>query len=374
MAVAALNKSGTHGPIGLDIAESGLRLVQLRLTDGTLSIHRAAVWTRGSSRAGIDPTQALQERLSRFSRQSGFVGRATVTCLSSPIVESHLLHLPTGDAISEAELQKAAVWEIQRLSTLDKEELQPAIWPLPSARRDAATHMAVAAPRAAVERHLDICTAAGLSCIRVDAAACALAALVWRLRDKPRQEVWGILDLGHQSVRLLICVDDTPVMVRSFEMGGEVWTSHIAAALNLSPEAAERNKREFGIAVVASASTPQTKIKASGGDGGDQLSALIMGLLRDDLQRLSLETERSYEYALQCYHPRTPGDLVMVGGGALLKNLDEYLAAQLGIPVWPVGRCESQEAKTLAEGLPHDTNLETCVLACGLSLQGAADA
>ena len=374
MAVAALNKSGTHGPIGLDIAESGLRLVQLRLTAGALSIHRAAVWTRNSSRAGVDPTQALQERLSRFSRQAGFVGRSTVTCLSSPIVETHLLQLPAGDGIGEVELQKAAAWEIQRLTALDKEELQPAIWPLPSAQRDAATHMAVAAPRAEVERHLNICAAAGLDCVRVDVAACALAGLIWRLRDKPRQQVWGILDLGHQSVRLLICVDDTPVMVRSFEMGGAIWTAQIASALNLSPEAAERNKKEFGITVPASSSTAKPEIKANGGDGGDQLSALIMGILRDDLLRLALETERSYEYALQCYHPRTPGDLVMVGGGALLKRLDEYLAGQLGIPVWPVGRCESDEARVLSEGLPRDSNLETCVLACGLSLQGAANA
>ena len=155
-------------------------------------------------------------------------------------------------------------------------------------------------------------------------------------------------------------------------MGGAIWTAHIASALNLSPEAAERNKKEFGITGDTSSPASKPKIQATGGDGGDQLSALIMGILRDDLLRLSLETERSYEYALQCYHPRTPGDLVMVGGGALLKRLGEYLAGQLGIPVWPVGRCESDEARVLSEGLPRDTNLETCVLACGLSMQGAA--
>ncbi len=99
---------------------------------------------------------------------------------------------------------------------------------------------------------------------------------------------------------------------------------------------------------------------------------MILGILRDDLQRLCLEMERSYEYVLQCFPAHTPGDLIMVGGGALLKGLSGYLAGRLGIEVMPVSQCPAPETQAVMRGLPSNTSLEVCAVACGLSLQGAA--
>ncbi len=49
MSVALFNQPRTHLPIGLDVGEAGLRLVQLQDdtagTSASLSIYRSAVWT-----------------------------------------------------------------------------------------------------------------------------------------------------------------------------------------------------------------------------------------------------------------------------------------------------------------------------------------
>ncbi len=363
MNVMPHHKTATYLPIGVDIGEAGLRLVQLAESDNGLSVHRAAVWTSGFGRSGTLNQEIIADRFSQFAQQTGFVGRCAIGCLSLPSIEIHPLELPsTGGQVADDELAKAAAWQIHRLTTLDSTGLQTALWPLPGSKRAKTTHVGVAAPREQVERRLGMCDAAGLDCTQVDVASCALANLIWRLLGRSPEQVWGVLDVGHRFTRLAICVDDIPVMVRSFEMGGWVWTKQISEALQLSEDAAERNKKEFGLS---------GKGQDQGGSG-QELSALILGILRDDLQRLSLEAERSYEYVLQCYPTRTPGNLVMVGGGSLLEGLGEYLAERLGIAVHPLGSCPSGSAQVLARSLPENGDLETCTLACALSLQGAA--
>ncbi|MCH8854243.1 MAG: pilus assembly protein PilM [Planctomycetes bacterium] len=372
MNVALFNKPKTHLPIGLDVGEAGLRLVQLQDdaagtgagTSASLSIHRSAVWTPDFAPERPPHDDAIEEHATRFVAQSGFAGRSAITSLCVPAIEAHALELPRADNVIEPqELLKAATWEIHRLTALDKTELQTAIWPLPETQRSQATYMGIAAPQAQVQQRLDLCTAARLECSKVDVAGCALANLIWRLRGHPPKQVWGILDLGDSHTRLTICVDDTPVIMRSLEMGGRSWTEQIAAALQVSEATAERNKREFGLGSDAKNQT-----------AGGELSAMILGILRDDVQRMSLELERSYEYVLQCYPSHTPSALILVGGGAQLKGLDHYLAGKLGIDSLPVSRCASRETESLISGLRGHDSLEICALACGLSLQGAAHA
>jgi Tfp pilus assembly PilM family ATPase len=363
------NQARKHLPIGLDIGDAGLRLAQLRDDGAGLSIYRSAVWTAPLA-TECSPEHprgedAIEEHVSRFVAQSGFAGRAAVTSVCVPVIETHALELPRADnVIQPQELLKAATWEIHRLTALDTTSLQTAIWPLPETQRSKATYMGIAAPQAHVRQRLDVCTAARLECGKVDVASCALAGLIWRLRGRPPKQVWGILDLGYDHTRLAICVDDTPVIMRALEIGGRRWTQLIAEALQVSETTAERNKREFGLAASAEEQAAP----------GGELSAMILGILRGDLQRMSLELERSYEYVLQCYPALTPSDLILVGGGAPLKGLDQYLAGQLGIASLPVSRCASRETETLVSGLRGNDTLESCALACGLSLQGAAHA
>ncbi len=366
MSVALFNKPRTHLPIGLDIGEAGLRLVQLQDDAAGLSIHRSAVWTPDFAPERPADDDAIDEHASRFVAQSGFAGRSAITSLCVPVIETHALELPRADNVTDPhELLKAATWEIHRLTALDKTELQAAIWPLPETQRSKATYMGIAAPQAQVQRRLDFCAAARLECRKVDVAACALASLIWRLRSRPPKQVWGILDLGDRLTRLTICVADTPIIIRSLEMGGRRWTETIAAALQVSETTAERNKREFGLAAGTGAEN-----QAAGGE----LSALILGILRSDVQRMSLELERSYEYVLQCYPTHKPGALILVGGGARMNGLHQYLAGKLGIESLPVSRCASRETESLISGLAGNDSLEICALACGLSLQGAAHA
>ena len=93
---------------------------------------------------------------------------------------------------------------------------------------------------------------------------------------------------------------------------------------------------------------------------------MLFSAIRSDLNMLASEIKRSYEYVMGCYPAAEISDLMLVGGGALLRNLDAYLSSELGITVamasrylneptcrltWPDARIGSVEEMATATGL-----------------------
>ena len=140
--------------------------------------------------------------------------------------------------------------------------------------------------------------------------------------------MWGLLDVGARQTRLILCASGVPVLVRLAGTGGRAWTASIADSLEISVKSAEIHKRESGLSLPGGASAGQHDDRTS-----HELAGMIGGVLRSNLRELAAEVRRSYEYVLGCYPTRTAADLVLVGGGAALRNLPEFLTESLGIPV-----------------------------------------
>jgi Tfp pilus assembly PilM family ATPase len=369
-----LKSTCVHGPIGADIGSSGLRLVQLARDGGDLTVAQVAAWMLPVEDAAESPLPEAQvrDRLERLLHRP-FRGREVVAALDVPDVELHLLELHEKvRALQPEALARAAALEIQRLTSLPAEDLLTAVWPLPAGRKSKASLMGVAGAGNLVGDRLDVLDSAGLVCTKIDVAACAQAGLVWLLRQCPRDQVWGLLDLGASRARLAVCIDDIPVLIRGFDISGRTWTAEIGRRLGLSPAAAERYKCDFGL---PRCELPRTRPDAGNGSGQrcdtrQDLARLTADVLDGDLQRLVVETERSYEFVMQWDQQRVPGPLIMVGGGALLPGLDVWLHKRLGVDVQPLGSLDGERVGRLQDGLRGIVPLEIAALACGLSLQG----
>ena len=88
------------------------------------------------------------------------------------------------------------------------------------------------------------------------------------------------------------------------------------------------------------------------------------------LDDLATEVRRSLEFHLGRYPDTTFSRLVLVGGGAKLRNLDEFLAGSLGVPT-SVGD-PFAHIKVNVPGLPPEfapTNAPLCAVALGLALR-----
>ena len=103
---------------------------------------------------------------------------------------------------------------------------------------------------------------------------------------------------------------------------------------------------------------------------GEADDATLYAAMQPVLEDLATEVRRSLEFHLGRYPDTTFSRLVLVGGGAKLRNLDEFLAGNLGVPT-SVGD-PFAHIKVNAPGLPPEfapTNAPLCAVALGLALR-----
>jgi len=361
--IAPLERSLKRLPIGIDIGETGVRAVQLLRAENRYETVRVAQsdWPAVEC-AREKPAQNVAEHIRRCMAQAEFRGRSVVTAVNTPDLEFHTLELPQAKA---SEIEQVVRWEVERLTTARGEQ-EIRHWRLPFTKAAAPSAIGVATPRAvALDLHAT-CRSAGLVCEGVDAAATALCRFGRALNDWSADIVWGMLDLGYRETRLVLCVDDVPVLVRQAGRGGHYWTERIAESLQTSTKTAEVQKRDHGLAPPAREGSSAEECAAR----SSNLGSILLGILRSDLNDLASEVKRSYEYVLSCYPQRHVGGLVLTGGGAAMRNLPEFLGETLGIPVkrasafLPEPRCRVQYATG------KQNPLELFALAAGLAMDG----
>ena len=273
----------------------------------------------------------LAPDIKRLCASSRLQGRSVVTALNPPEVEFHVIEVPQAALSETSNAQQVIHWEIGRLAPAGSQDsVETRYWMLPP--RSGGSHstaIGVAAPTAHVIRLIDMIRSAGLRCTRVETAATALYRFGKCLRSWSKDELWGVLDLGARQSRLILATSAAPILIRHAGPGGQSWTERVADSLRISSSAAETQKRSHGIA-----SSPRREAgSVQPSDQSDEVASLLLGALRSELNQMSAEIKRSYEYVLGSYPSYRAGDLILVGGGAGLPNLADFFSGVLGIPV-----------------------------------------
>ena len=248
MPALAIHRRTSVSPVGLDIGQTGARAAQLQRTDNKWQLSNAIHWRVRREEDRNRGILAIEDRLRRSIKQKDFIGRRLVVGLSQPDVELHALELPEkGQREVDQQIDKAARWEIERLSRFPEGMAETACWQFPKGRGTRTTAIGVAAATQTINDVWSACRRSGAECQRVDVSACALSRVGVLLRPPQADEVWGVLDLGARQSRLIICVDQLPVAARSIEDGGDRWTQRISEAIRVSLDSAELHKCDHGI-------------------------------------------------------------------------------------------------------------------------------
>ena len=359
-----LSRRNRRTPIGVDIGENGTRTVQLVRNGDHYAVAHAARCERAVTGTDAeDHPGELKHWTKSCIRQAEFRGSDAVVGLNTPDVEFHALELPNA---APAETDRMVGWEVARLMTDSEQEVETRHWMLPPTQVTAPNAIGVAATRNVVARTLGLCKDVNLNCLAVDTGATALCRFGTILNKWHLEVVWAVLDLGFRETRLIVCSEDIPLLVRSVGTGGGGWTKRIAESLQTSIKTAEVQKCGHGIAAPAG----QIRDGAGGASPTLELSSLILGILRSNLNDMALEVKRSYEYVLSSYPKRRAGDLILVGGGASMRNLPDFLTDSLGIPVRRASSYLGEPSCRLRCKSSKQEYLDTLALATGLALQG----
>ena len=250
MVVATRTSRNNKTPIGVDLGIGGMRAVQLVRTAATYDV--AAVALRTFPRTGQGTSTPAPETIRALLQQGSFHGKRVITALDLPALAYHALELPAAlVADPDRDVDEVVRLEVGRLAEGPTDALHTSYWRLPPTQVSAPNTIGVALRRESVLELLNTCGRAGLNCVCVDSAATALCRFGALLRAWQPDELWGLLDLGGRETRLMLCLDDVPVLVRGAGSGGAAWTERIRDGLQVSSGAAEVHKCEHGIALTS---------------------------------------------------------------------------------------------------------------------------
>jgi type IV pilus assembly protein PilM len=360
------SKTARLSPIGLDVAPSGLRAVQLERRGDHWKVLRATSWHRRDSEVGTSLVEGFSTRVKESLSQRGFRGRPTVAGLSNPELELHALEIPVHGAMESAErFGEAVALELDRVTSFADGRTVSSHWHLPSSKMTKTTAIGVAAPKSEVDAVMSMVHSVGLDCERIDATPCALSRLGVAVRPRAgskSDEIWSVLDIGRRLLRLIVCVGDVPVLVRILGSGCDSWTQGVAEALGLSIEAAEIHKRDHGI------DRQLTAQGDKGGSGSAEIAAMIFNVLRVELDLAVAEIERSYEYVMRCYPERQASGVLLVGGGADLRGLRAHLSEKLGVDVSTLDTIASKAGSSFTVAPAVRESLSPYACAIGLAI------
>lgn len=369
-----------HSAITFDVGRSCVRACQLRAQRGRADLRDklrfelptglpTAAGPAESSRGKTQPTGAATvdcERIARLVGQGSFVGGDVALVLSPPDVRFHAAKLAESVLRQPEERVRAAVaFEAAREARCEPGELEVRWWRLPAGNQQGLNVMTMGLPTRRTLEWFAALQAHKLALRRIDAAPCALMRAACESWTPGERDMWAVLDLGFRQSVLTVVIGRTVAYVRALTISADSWTRCLAQAFESEYGEAEALKRRHGI------SAPEAANTLPGGADDQNMPRAVFDLLREQLDALVREVDLCCSYVVQSYTDVEMRRLVLTGGGAALRGLNEFIALHLGVPVQRLG-CEVEEESThIGRGGLHLASPALLGVECGADFAAA---
>ena len=221
---------------------------------------------------------------------------------------SRSLQLPK---LSKKELDEAVRLEAEEYIPMPLQALY-FDYTVTSASKETINLFAVAVPKKIVDSYLVLARMCGLEAMLVETTMAAAARLF--ARDKFSDVTSVIIDFGSLTADISI-FHKTTLVTGTVPAGGLVFTGAIRDKLGVSDAEAGVIKTKYGLGV----SKTQKEISDA---------------VNPALQKIVKEIRRMVRYYEERYGNAYPiGQIIMLGGGANMPGLSDYLTAELRLPV-----------------------------------------
>lgn len=315
--------------IGLDIGSHSIKLVGLKTTSKGPFLTRVGVKSISPGKDSEDVAHVI-DALKDLLKEVGVKPGKVSLVVSGSRVHIRRIIVPS---MPRAELKEAVRWTI-------KEQLP---FPIESARIDSylvdefveenvkkLDLIVVACPNQLIDRTLSIAARAGLEPSHLDVAPFALWNALLMENRIGKEEAIAVVDLGAAKTGIHLFNGGVLQFSREVTPAGADITRAIMEGVgnegesHLLFERAERIKGEVGI---PSETDPDEITDES------IKRPKVTVLIRPVLERMAVEIGRSLDYYKSQFNVDRIDRLLLTGGGANLKNIGPYLAAELRLPV-----------------------------------------
>lgn len=317
------------GWIGIDVGSASLKIAQVESRAGELVIAASALVENPHSADWASGAQdlswigrAIREDFLEFYR----LKTAPAACVLSPAVtEVRAIELPAG---TDDELRAMAEEELKTSFPERADDLQFDLWDAPVPGTDpaagTATFSALVTSRGLTERVAAEIASCGLDCRVLDGQPwTASRAAQLLLQTERRQSTIAILDWGHLTAQLIVMRQGQPLFARAMRdcgLGGVV--SSISQHLNIPAADVPHLLSVYGLPGAG------TEV-----NGQQRLRQLLGDLLADSLKKLVDELAKTLQYLKLQWAAQAPEYLVLIGGGAAIRNIEVHLSESLEMSV-----------------------------------------
>ncbi len=315
--------------IGLDIGSHSIKLVGVEMTSKGPFLTHVGIKEIPYGEQREDPGFVSEVLRALYKEADLKPGRVNLS-LSGADIHIRRISLPT---MPKSELREAVRWELRNHLPFAVESAQIDFHLLREFSEKDLRKLdliAAACPKNLIDRAIAIAEAAGLKPVHISVGPFALWNLLLALGHLEKEGTTALVELGAGRTGLYLFQDGNLQFAREITPGGIDFTRAVMEGIGEEGDPkrlydqAERIKYEMGISPKVSyerlSDAPQDRSK-------------IPFLVRPVLERLLGEIGRSLEYYRNQSHLERIDALLVTGGGANLKNISDYLSANLGLPV-----------------------------------------
>jgi type IV pilus assembly protein PilM len=315
-------------PIGIDVGNHSVRLLQFRRRKEQLALQWAAHVEMDSISAEQTQTQRVAAAIRQALSSGKFSGKRAVLSLPPLAIHSKSVRLPQ---MPDGDLAQALQWEAKDRFGFEIEDGRIVWFRAGEIRRGTEVKdelLLFAIQGQALIAHLDATASAGLGVEAIDLAACALYRGAHRTMTPPSQsaEVTAILDVGYAGSQFIITRENELVFYKHIEMGARTINEVVAQKLGISViEAAQMRSR---LATEAASPAPSSSQEDSA-----PLGQALQDAMRPTLEDMARELDMCMRYFVITFRGSRPDLLSLTGRESKCPWLGASLAASLGLKV-----------------------------------------
>ena len=367
-------------PIGLDIGQNSIKMIQLSMNGQQLSVIAAQ-----KARINQDLTSEQERRnfivssIQRMLTEGRFQGSNVISSLPNDGLEITSLRLAEDQT---AEIEQALRKEVVQRFGLDPDEdtMQYVIAGSVHQGDEIKNELILfAAANETIKSHIELLEEAGLRPVSIDTIPCALFRSFERSfrRQEDRERTVVFVDVGNQLTTVVFGRGGEISFVKQIPIGGKRFNQEIAAKLGVDISEAEMLRET--LQVEKSSSTSKLGLSERFTDGDEQkLEASTRQSIVDAVSAVAEELTREISLCLRYYTVTFRGKRVeqafFTGGGAYEYILLDVLKRQLAVEVQVAQPFKGFDMSRERENLKFDSDrrglLCEWAVAVGLSLKG----
>ena len=301
-------------PIGLDISDYSLKLIQLNKS-GRDSISIQAIsrveLEKGLIEGGeiINKIKVIESIKTLLDKplKGKITSKHVVACLPETKTYLKLIEIEK----SPNNINQIIESEIEKHIPLSVDDIYYD-WQIIKSTREMDRVLIGACPKKIANQYIEVFKEAKLSIVGFEIEAVAISRALLReespkIKKGQQKENYLIIDIGKKRTSMLVYSKNTPFFTLSLPLSGELITSHIAKSLEIDESQAEKAKIICGL----------DKSKAKG---------IIRNILSDTIDNIVEKIDESIDYFNHHFPDEgSISQILICGGGSSIKNIDSYI-------------------------------------------------